>query len=138
MNGLLSYLVLIIKGRFVILWLLGGVGGFSSIRFKLFHCISLLIDMDYRTKYLLFVVKITFFIIFIIHTFLIALKICNPEVPELKISKRRLRDIEFPLCFKVCFFDIKNSRSVRVRGPVRGRLQIYANSEKEKLTLQKF
>ena len=116
--------------------------------------------MDYRTKYLLFVVKITFFIIFIIHTCLIALKIRNPEVPELKVSKRRLRDIEFPLCFKVCFFDIKNSSSrfheygykhhydfykgrsmfneskygweghnkfQKTLGPVRGKLQIYAN-----------
>ena len=67
--------------------------------------------MDYRKKYLLFVVKITFFIIFIIHTCFIALKIRNPEVPELRVSKRRLGDIEFPLCFKVCFHDMENSRS---------------------------
>ena len=116
--------------------------------------------MDYRTKFLLFVVKIAFFIIFIIHTFFIALKIRYPEVPEVKVSKRHLGDIEFPLCFKVCFHDIANRSSrfqmygyqhaydfyrgksmfngslygweghnkfQKTLGPVRGKLQMYAN-----------
>ena len=67
--------------------------------------------MKVKSKYLRYVVKMTFTIIFITHTSLIALKIRYPDVADLKVSKRHLKDIEFPLNFKLCFHDIENSRS---------------------------
>ena len=67
--------------------------------------------MKVRLKYMRYVVKMAFTIIFITHTSLIAFKIRYPDVPDLKVSKKHLKDIDFPLNFKLCFHDIENSRS---------------------------
>ena len=67
--------------------------------------------MEIPPKYIQFLIKILFTIVFIIHTSFIALKIWKPDVPEIRIIKKHLKDIELPLSFKLCVHDTENSRS---------------------------
>ena len=47
--------------------------------------------MKIPPKYIQFLIKILFTIVFIIHTSFIALKIWKPDVPEIRIIKKHLK-----------------------------------------------
>ena len=55
--------------------------------------------------------KIIYFIFtssFIVHIFFIWSKILKPDIPNVRVYKSPLKDIEFPLVFKICADQNKN------------------------------
>ena len=55
--------------------------------------------------------KIIYFIFtssFIVHIFFIGSRILQPDIPNVRVYRSPLKDIEFPLIFKICAYQIKN------------------------------
>ena len=62
-----------------------------------------------RLKNLLpFVINGLFTIAFFVHVILIGYKIKHPDQPSVKTYKRDLKDLEFPMAFRVCFEAMEN------------------------------
>ena len=53
--------------------------------------------------------NILFFCVFLGHILRIGFKLKNPEFPSVKVYKKELKDIEFPITFKLCL--LENNRS---------------------------
>ena len=51
-------------------------------------------------------INAAFTALFLVHIFLIGYFIINPEVPETIIYKKNIKEIKFPIIFKICLFDI--------------------------------
>ena len=64
--------------------------------------------MDIQRKFVFFF-NILFFCVFLGHILRIGFKLKNPEIPSVKMYKRELKDIEFPLTFKLCLLENKTS-----------------------------
>ena len=50
-----------------------------------------------------------FFIISLVHITIICYQSAYPEVPEIVVYKKELSDMEFPLLFKICLFDLEET-----------------------------
>ena len=55
--------------------------------------------------------NIFFFIIFLIHICSIGYHILYPEVPEIVVYKRNLREVDFPMTFRLCVHELNDTRS---------------------------
>ena len=63
---------------------------------------------DIRWK-LLFVTNIIFTSVFVAHTVTIAHNLKYPQYPSVRIIKKHLKDIDFPVSFKICLRKIKDT-----------------------------
>ena len=54
---------------------------------------------------------IFFSIIFLIHVSSIGYNILYPEVPEIVVQKRNLKEIDFPMSFRICVNELDDIRS---------------------------
>ena len=52
-----------------------------------------------------------FSVIFLIHISAIGYNILYPDVPEIIVSKKNLNEIEFPMTFRICAFDLYDTDS---------------------------
>ena len=55
--------------------------------------------------------NIFFSIIFLIHISSIGYNILYPEVPEIVVYKRNLKEIDFPMSFRICVHELNDTRS---------------------------
>ena len=53
--------------------------------------------------------NISLLVVCAVHIFSIWRNILNPELPDIKIYQKLLKDIEFPLSFRICLFEIENA-----------------------------
>ena len=56
-------------------------------------------------------INVFFSIIFLIHISSIGYYTLYPELPELVVSKKNLNEIEFPMTFRLCAFELNNTVS---------------------------
>ena len=59
--------------------------------------------MIQKRKYLICLVNVILMVSCIIHIISIIESIFNPKLPTIKVFKRNLSDMKFPLSFKICF-----------------------------------
>ena len=57
-------------------------------------------------KRVIFIINFMFSIAFIFHVSWIIFLIVHPPLPEVEVSKEDLRDLEFPLVFRICAFEL--------------------------------
>ena len=60
-------------------------------------------------KSLVIILNLVIFFFCLVHVSLNGYYILYPELPDIKITNRKLEDIEFPLSLKVCVSEISNS-----------------------------
>ena len=56
-------------------------------------------------------INVFFSIIFLIHISSIGYFTLYPEVPEIVVSKKNLNEIEFPMTFRLCVFELRDTVS---------------------------
>mgnify|MGYP001225323635 FL=1 len=56
-------------------------------------------------------INVFFSVIFLIHISAIGYDILYPEVPEIVVNKRNLNDIDFPMTFRICAFELDDTVS---------------------------
>ena len=56
-------------------------------------------------------INVLFSVIFLIHISTIIYNILYPEVPEIIVSKKSLNEIEFPMTFRICAFELNDTVS---------------------------
>ena len=56
-------------------------------------------------------IHVVFSVIFLIHISTIGYDILYPEVPEIVVNKRNLNDIDFPMTFRICAFELYDTVS---------------------------
>ena len=59
----------------------------------------------FKSKVFVFILHTIFILAFFIHITIIFVNILNPDLPEVQISQMDLKDIEFPLTFRICIHD---------------------------------
>ena len=64
-----------------------------------------------RAKVAVTYINVFFSIIFLIHISSIGYYTLYPEVPEIVVSKKNLNDIEFPMTFRLCAFELNDTVS---------------------------
>ena len=45
----------------------------------------------------------------LVHVFYLGYYLFNPDRPEIEISNAKLEDIDFPVVFKICLYDLQNT-----------------------------
>ena len=53
-------------------------------------------------------INVSFSFVFIIHVGFIGYTILYPEVPEIVVIKKSLHEIDFPITFRICAFEIED------------------------------
>ena len=56
-------------------------------------------------------INVFFSVVFLIHISSIGYTILYPEVPDILISKKNLNEIEFPMTFRICAFELNDTKS---------------------------
>ena len=56
-------------------------------------------------------INVFFSVIFLIHISAIGYDILYPEVPEIVVNKRNLNDMDFPMTFRICAFELYDTVS---------------------------
>ena len=56
-------------------------------------------------------INVFFSIMFLIHISSIGYSTLNPEVPEIVVYKRNLREVDFPMTFRLCVHELNDTRS---------------------------
>ena len=64
--------------------------------------------MNMKIK-LAYVLNFIFFLVFLNHIFQIGQKLNSPEYPSVTVYKKDLKEIAFPISFKLCANELKNS-----------------------------
>ena len=64
--------------------------------------------MSTAPAYVINFINAAFTALFLVHIFLIGYFIINPEVPETIIYKKNIKEIKFPIIFRICLFEIED------------------------------
>ena len=56
-------------------------------------------------------INVFFSVIFLMHISILVYYILNPEIPEILVSKKNLNEIEFPMTFRICAFELNDTVS---------------------------
>ena len=67
------------------------------------------VNMDRILKGIMLVVNLIFLIACVVHVTVNGYYILHPQLPSIRILKKNLHNIDFPLAFKLCVSEIKNS-----------------------------
>ena len=67
--------------------------------------------MRCHTKVVVTSINVFFSIIFLIHISSIGYHALYPEVPEIVVRKKNLNEIEFPMAFRLCVFELNDTAS---------------------------
>ena len=70
--------------------------------------------MNNINRKFVYFLNILFFFVFLGHISQIGYKLKNPEFPSVKVYKKQLKDIEFPITFKLCLWE-NNTSSERYK-----------------------
>ena len=62
--------------------------------------------MSSALQYVIYFINASFIALFLVHISLIGYFIINPEVPETIIYKKNIKEIKFPIIFRICLFEI--------------------------------
>ena len=54
------------------------------------------------------IVNVILLSVFTIHILILSHQVMNPEIPSVKIYDKTMNEINFPLVFKICAFELKN------------------------------
>ena len=64
--------------------------------------------MLFEAQTLITFINVFFSIVFITHVSSIGYHILYPDVPEIVVLKKYLHEIDFPITFRICAFEIEN------------------------------
>ena len=56
-------------------------------------------------------INVFFSVIFLMHISVLMYTILYPEIPEILVSKKNLNEIEFPMTFRICAFELNDTVS---------------------------
>ena len=56
-------------------------------------------------------INVFFSVIFLMHISILGYNILYPEIPEILVSKKNLNEIEFPMTFRICAFELNDTVS---------------------------
>ena len=56
-------------------------------------------------------INVFFFIIFLAHISSIGYSTLYPEVPEIVVYKKNLNEVEFPMTFRICAYELRDAQS---------------------------
>ena len=56
-------------------------------------------------------INVFFSVIFLMHISILIYYILYPEIPEILVSKKNLNEIEFPMTFRICAFELNDTVS---------------------------
>ena len=68
-------------------------------------------DMRCHAKVVVTSINVFFSIIFLVHISSIGYHTLYPEVPEIVVSKKNLNEIDFPITFRICAFELNDTVS---------------------------
>ena len=68
-------------------------------------------DMRCHAKVVVTSINVFFSIVFLVHISSIGYHTLYPEVPEIVVSKKNLNEIDFPITFRICAYDLKDTVS---------------------------
>ena len=60
-------------------------------------------------KYISPVINVIFFLICMIHICINGFYMIHPDLPSIRVSENNLKDIDFPVAFRICVTEIKNN-----------------------------
>ena len=60
-------------------------------------------------KYISPILNVVFFLICMIHICINGFYMIHPDLPSIRVSENNLKDIDFPVAFRICVTEIKNN-----------------------------
>ena len=62
-------------------------------------------------RYISPIINVVFFLICMIHICINGFYMIHPDLPSIRVSENNLKDIDFPLAFRICVTEINNKSS---------------------------
>lgn len=93
------------------MWILGGLVYWILVHFSKQFLFNKPCNMMVKSffKRLINLINFTLLIICIINSCEVSYKLANPELPSIREYETNLKDIEFPISFKICLYNLNET-----------------------------